>query len=59
MTKICKRCIDAHWSHGEKFFTKPMEWEDCTDVEYETEIVICDFCEEENELSDMFIIKED
>ena len=55
MTKICKHCVEAHWSHGEKFFTRSMEWEDCTEEESETEIIVCDFCEEENELSDMLI----
>ena len=54
---LCKQCIDAHWSHGEKFFTRPMELEDCTEEESETDIVVCDFCEEEYDRSDMYICK--
>lgn len=52
---LCRYCVDAIRSRGEKILARQMEWDDCTDEEYETENVVCDFCEEEFEQSEMYI----
>ena len=52
---LCKHCVDAIRSRGEKILTRPMELDDCTDEESETDIVICDFCEKEFCQSEIFI----
>ena len=54
---LCEHCIEAIRSRGERISTRPMEWDDCTEEEYETELIICDWCEEKNELSEMHICK--
>lgn len=52
---LCKNCVAAIRSRGERIMTRPMEFEDCTDEEYETDIVVCDFCEDEFDRSEMYI----
>lgn len=52
---LCEHCIEAIRSRGERVMTRPMEFEDMTEEEYETEIVVCDWCEDEYETSEMFI----
>lgn len=52
---LCEHCIEAIRSRGERIMTRPMEWEDCTEQEYETDIVKCDWCEEEYDRSEMNI----
>ena len=52
---LCEHCIEAIRSRGERIFTRPMEWEDCTDEEAEIDVVVCDFCEEEYTSSEMYI----
>ena len=52
---LCENCVAAIRSHGERIMTRPMEFEDCTDEEYETDIVVCDFCEDEFDISTMYI----
>ena len=52
---LCKHCIEEIRSVGERIMIRPMKWEDCTEEEFETDIVICDFCEEEYERNEMYI----
>ena len=52
---LCEHCIEAIRSRGERIMTRPMEWEDCTEEELETDIVKCDWCEEECDRSEMYI----
>ena len=52
---LCNHCIEVIRSRGERIMTRSMELEDCTEEEYETDIVVCDFCEEEYDRSDMYI----
>ena len=52
---LCEYCIEALRSRGERISTRPMEFEDMTDTEYETDTVICDWCEEEFTPSKMYI----
>ena len=52
---LCEHCIEAIRSRGERIMTRPMEWEDCTEQEYVTDIVKCDWCEEEYDRSEMNI----
>lgn len=54
---LCEHCIEAIRSRGERVSTRPMESEDCTDEELETEIVVCDWCEEEYTPNEMYICK--
>ena len=35
--------------------TRPMEWDDCTDEELETDLVLCEWCEEECDRSEIYI----
>lgn len=55
MKRLCEHCIEAIRSRGERISTRPMESEDCTEEEYETDVVVCDFCEEEYTPSEMYI----
>lgn len=52
---LCDHCVEAIRSRGEKIFARPMDWEDCTEEENETDTVVCDWCEEEYCISDMNI----
>lgn len=52
---LCEHCVAAIRSRGEQIFTRPMEREDCTDEENETDVVVCEWCEDECDLSDMYI----
>ena len=52
---LCDHCVEAIRSRGEGIFARPMESEDCTEEEYETDTVVCDWCEEEYCISDMNI----
>lgn len=52
---LCEHCIEAIRSRGEKIMMRLMYDEDCTEEELETEIIVCDWCKEEYELSEMFI----
>lgn len=54
---LCEHCIEAIRSRGERIMTRPMEIEDCTDEEQETEIVVCDFCEDEYTPNEMYVCK--
>jgi hypothetical protein len=47
MKRLCEHCIEAIRSRGERIMTRPMEIEDLSEEEYETDIVVCDWCEEE------------
>ena len=55
---LCEHCIEATRSRGEKISSRPMESEDCTEQEYEMDIVICDWCHEDYEISEMYICKQ-
>lgn len=52
---LCEYCIEAIRSRGERIMTRPMEVEDLTEEEYETEIVVCDWCEDEYTPNEMYI----
>lgn len=52
---LCKNCVAAIRSRGERIMTRPMEEEDCNDYEFFTGDVICDFCEDEFVMSEMYI----
>jgi hypothetical protein len=52
---LCEHCVEAIRSRGEKIMTRPMDWEDCTEDELENDIVICDWCENEFDRSEMYI----
>ena len=52
---LCEYCIGALRSRGERVSARPMEFEDMTDEEYETDTVICDWCEDEFTSSEMYI----
>ena len=52
---LCHYCVDAIRSRGEIISTRSMEIEDFTDIEYETDTVVCDFCEEEFDPCEMRI----
>jgi hypothetical protein len=52
---LCGYCVDAIRSRGERIMTRPMEFEDMTDEEEETDIVKCDWCEDECTSSEMYI----
>ena len=54
---LCGHCLEAIRSRGEKILSRRMDWEDCTEEECETELVVCDWCEEEKDLSEMYICK--
>lgn len=54
---LCNYCVEAIRSRGERILARPMEYEDCTEEEYETDTVVCDWCEEEYCISDMNICK--
>ena len=41
---MCKCCIDAIRSHGERIFTAPIDWWD--DDAPDEEEIVCDFCGE-------------
>lgn len=52
---LCGYCVDAIRSRGERIMTRPMETEDCTEQEYETDTVVCDWCEEDYTLNEMYV----
>lgn len=52
---LCEYCVDAIRSRGERIMTRQMEFDDLTDEEYETDIVVCDFCEDEFDRSEMYV----
>lgn len=53
---LCDSCVEAIRSRGERIMARPMELEDCTDEEQENgDIVKCDWCEEEYDVSEMNI----
>lgn len=54
---LCEHCIAAIKSRGEKLFTREMDYEDATDEEQENDLVVCDWCEEDYTISEMFICK--
>lgn len=56
---LCEHCIEAIRSRGERISTRPMESEDCTEKESETDIVVCDFCEEDYTPNEMYVCKGD
>ena len=52
---LCEHCIEAIKSRGERIFKRPVECDDCTDEELETEIIKCNWCEEEFPLEEMYV----
>ena len=52
---LCRYCVDSIRSRGERLFTRPVEYEDLTDEEYETDIIFCDLCEEDFDTSEILI----
>lgn len=56
---LCHYCVDAIRSRGEIVFTRPMEFEDMTDEEYETDTIVCDWCEEDYGSYEMYICNQE
>ena len=54
---LCEHCIEAIRSRGERIMTRPMEWEDMTEEEYEKDVVVCDWCEEDYTPDEMYVCK--
>ena len=54
---LCEHCIEEIRSRGEQIFTRPMVSSDLTEEEYEKDIVVCDFCEEEYTSTEMYVCK--
>lgn len=52
---LCEHCVEAIRSRGERIMTRPMEWDDCTEEELETDLVLCEWCEEEYDRSEIYI----
>lgn len=52
---LCEHCVAAIRSRGERIMTRPMEWDDCTEEELETDLVLCEWCEEEYDRSEIYI----
>ena len=52
---VCENCVAAIRSRGERIMTRPMEWDDCTEDELETDLVLCEWCEEEYDRSEIYI----
>ena len=52
---LCEHCVEAIRSRGEKIFQRPFTRDDCTEKELETEIIECDWCEEEFPLEEMYV----
>ena len=52
---LCDYCVAAIRSRGEKISTRPMDVDDCNDEEYETDIIICEWCEDEFSISEMHV----
>ena len=52
---LCRNCVDAIRSRGERILTRPMEYDDCSDEESETDVVNCDWCGEDYTSGEMFI----
>lgn len=52
---LCEHCVAAIRSRGERIMTRPMEWDDCTEEELETDLVLCEWCEEECDRSEIYI----
>ena len=52
---LCEHCIEEIRSRGEEIFTRPMESRDCTEEEYETEVVVCDYCHEDYTPNEMYV----
>ena len=52
---VCENCVAAIRSRGERIMTRPMEWDDCTEEELETDLVLCEWCEEEYDRSEIYI----
>lgn len=51
----CKRCLETIESHNGRQIKKELEWEDeC--IRNEDEEVFCEWCEEYNDESEMYII---
>lgn len=52
---LCGNCVAAIRSRGEKVMARPMEWDDCTEEELETDLVLCEWCEEEYDRSEIYV----
>lgn len=52
---LCEYCVAAIKSRGEKILTRPMETDDLTDEEDETETVVCNWCEEDFTPNEIYI----
>ena len=59
---ICKRCLEAYRSHGERIYARPIGYDDLLNIEYsdeDEELVRCEFCEDEVPDSEANIIEEE
>lgn len=59
---ICKRCLEAYRSHGERICARPIDYDDLLNIEYsneDEELVRCEFCEDDVPDSEANIIEEE
>lgn len=54
---LCEYCIAEVKSRGEKIFTREMTYEDCTDDELDIDVVVCDWCEEDYTVNEMYVCR--